>query len=89
MQLSDVFRPTCFPSRSATQFSLERSRAFGSLPRDCEPSVWAIAYRKISMTAPLLIGFFLLVAVIGNLLATYQVRDRLDRIAELLEKKSG
>ena len=41
------------------------------------------------MSASLLIGFFLLVAVIGNLLATYQVRDRLDRIAELLEKKVG
>lgn len=39
------------------------------------------------MSASLLIGFFLLVAVIGNLLATYQVRDRLDKIADLLEKR--
>jgi hypothetical protein len=41
------------------------------------------------MSASLLIGFFILVAVVGNLLATYQVRDRLDKIADLLDKKGA
>ena len=42
---------------------------------------------KRSMTATIAIGMFILIAVLGNLLATYQIRDRLDRIADILEKK--
>jgi hypothetical protein len=39
------------------------------------------------MTASITIGMFILIALLGNLLATYQIRDRLDRIADILEKK--
>jgi TM2 domain-containing membrane protein YozV len=39
------------------------------------------------MNVYIVLGIILIVALIGQLLVAYQMKDRLDKIAELLEKK--
>jgi hypothetical protein len=43
--------------------------------------------RRRSMNVYIVLGIILIVALIGNLLVAYQMKDRLDKIAELMEKK--
>jgi hypothetical protein len=39
------------------------------------------------MNIYIVLGLIILVALVGQLLVTFQLRDRLEKIAELLEKK--
>jgi hypothetical protein len=39
------------------------------------------------MNIYVVLGLIILVALVGQLLVTFQLRDRLEKIAELLEKK--